>query len=79
MNTLPEALLSRRGFFMTAARSGFLLALAAFAGGQEIKRRRLVNDPNCIRLSTCAECAEFNRCVKPKAREARRADSPGRV
>ena len=75
MNNVSEGPLSRRRFFTTAARSGALLVLTTFAGWQEIKRRRLANDPNCIKLMTCADCIEFNRCLKPKAQGARRADS----
>ena len=71
MNLLPQLPVNRRGFFTAAARAAALLALAAFAGGQEIKRRRLANDPNCLKLTTCSECTEFGRCTKPKAQDAR--------
>jgi hypothetical protein len=62
--------MNRRGFFVTAARSGALLALATFAAWQESKRRRLANDPNCIKVSVCSDCLEFGRCTKPKAQSA---------
>lgn len=75
MNRIPKGPLTRRSFFTTAARSGALLVLGAFAGWQELKRRRLANDPDCIRLNTCAECVEFNRCLKPKALDARQTDA----
>lgn len=61
----------RRDFFMAAARSAVLAVMAGFAVWQEAKRRRLENDPNCIRLSVCADCVEFGRCTKPKATATR--------
>ena len=75
MHSLPERSVNRRGFFITAARSAALLGLAAFAGWQETKRRRLANDPNCIKLTVCSECVEFGRCAKPKAEFARQPRS----
>ena len=71
MKSLQPRSMSRRHFFVSAARSGVLLALATFAAWQESKRRRLANDPNCIKLSVCYECMEFDRCSKPKAQSAR--------
>jgi len=71
MHSLLNHPVNRRGFFTTAARSAALLALGAFAGWEEIKRRRLTNDPTCIKLTTCSECAEFVRCTQPKAQSAR--------
>jgi len=71
MNPPAHRSLNRRGFFVSAARSGMLLALATFAAWQETKRRRLLNDPNCLKLSVCSECVEFGRCTKPKAQAAR--------
>lgn len=44
-----------------------LASLGGLAVAGELKRRRLANDPNCIRLWTCADCAEFDGCAKPKA------------
>ena len=54
-----------------------MLALAAFAGWQEVKRRRLANDPNCLKLTVCSDCVEFGRCTKPKAQNARTTISVG--
>jgi hypothetical protein len=67
MNSLAHRPVNRRGFFTAAARSAALLALATFAAWEETKRRRLANDPNCLRLSVCSECIEFGRCTKPKS------------
>lgn len=61
----------RRGFLAAIARSAVTLAIAAFAIWQEIKRRGLEGDPDCVKLSACADCVEFGRCGKPKARQAR--------
>lgn len=75
MNSLDHRAVNRRGFLITEARWAALLGLAAFAAWEEAKRRRLANDPNCIKLSVCSECVEFGRCTKPKARTARRLRS----
>jgi hypothetical protein len=75
MNSFPHRSVTRRGFFVSAARSGALLALATLAAWQETKRRRLANDPNCLKLSVCSECVEFGRCTKPKAQSARHDSS----
>ncbi|HAM72925.1 MAG TPA: hypothetical protein DCM86_14900 [Verrucomicrobiales bacterium] len=69
---LPTSLpTSRRRFFTGIARSLGWASLGGFAVAQDLKRRRLQGDPNCIRLYTCTECAEFRGCTKPKAVEAR--------
>ena len=73
--SLAHRPVDRRGFFITAARSAALLALATFAAWEETKRRRLEHDPNCLRLSVCSECLEFGRCAKPKAQSARRSSA----
>jgi hypothetical protein len=73
MNALPDRSTNRRGFFITVARSAALLALAALAVLQESKRRRLANDPNCIKLFSCSDCVEFGRCSRPKAQSARQS------
>ena len=73
MDALPNHPTNRRGFFISAARSAALLALAVFAAWQETKRRRLAADPNCIKLLSCSDCVEFGRCPKPKAQSARGA------
>lgn len=64
---------TRREFLTAAGRSVALVVLAVFAGWQEVKRRRLVNDPRCVKLKVCSDCLEFGRCAKPKAEEARRS------
>ena len=71
MNSLPDRSIDRRSFFVAAARSGVLLALATLAAWQETKRRRLATDPNCLKLAGCSECVEFGRCTKPKAQSVR--------
>ena len=58
----------RRDFVNAGARCLGVGAIVSFAGFQEIKRRRLVNDPNCILLHTCSDCVEFSSgCSKDKA------------
>jgi|RhiMethySRZTD1v2_1073278.scaffolds.fasta_scaffold3001523_2 hypothetical protein len=71
MSLLPHRAINRRGFLVSGARTGGMLALATFAAWQETKRRRLANDPNCLKLSVCSECVEFGRCPKPRAQAAR--------
>ncbi len=64
---------SRRQFFSAGVRCLGFGGVAAFAVLQERKRRRLADDPNCIRLNTCADCVEFSGgCTEDKA-EAFRA------
>ena len=75
MKASSDCSMNRRGFCVTAARSGLLLAFAAFAAWQETKRRRFATDPNCIKLSVCTDCLEFGRCPKPKAQFARTSGS----
>ena len=75
MNSFLDRPTNRREFFITSARSAALLVLATFAAWQETKRRRLANDPNCVKLLSCSDCMEFGRCMKPKARSARRSSS----
>lgn len=75
MNSFAQRSTTRRGFCVVAARLAALLVMAAFATWQETKRRRLANDPNCIKLSVCSDCLEFGRCTKPKAQSARRSSS----
>ena len=71
MKASSDCSMDRRDFFVTAARSGALLAIVAFASWQETKRRRLATNPNCVRLSLCSDCLEFGRCTKPKAQSVR--------
>ena len=61
----------RRGFFSAIARTLGFASLGGFAVAQEVKRRRLANDPECLRFNPCRDCSEFAGCAKPKAREAR--------
>ena len=75
MNSPAHRQVNRRGFFIAAARSAAFLALTTFAAWEETKRRRLANDPNCLRLSACSECIEFGRCTKPKSQSARQSRS----
>jgi hypothetical protein len=72
MNSSLHRSSSRRDFLASSGRSVALLALAVFAGWQEMKRRRLANDPECLKVSVCSDCLEFGRCDRPKATEARR-------
>lgn len=58
----------RRQFFVVGARCVAVGSIAAFAAFQEVKRRRLAGDPNCIRLDTCTDCVELGSgCQKDKA------------
>lgn len=59
--------LNRRAFLKTGTRYAMLASLGGLAVAGELKRRRLASDPNCIRLWTCADCAEFGGCTQPKA------------
>lgn len=62
---------SRRCFLLTSGRFFGLGVLATLVAGQELKRRRLEGDPNCIKLFTCQDCREFNGCTQPKAEQFR--------
>jgi hypothetical protein len=62
---------NRREFLMASGRYLGLGALASLVAAQEMKRRRLEGDPNCIRIATCRECIEFQGCNKTKAQEFR--------
>jgi hypothetical protein len=66
----------RRGFLARIARSLGFASMGAFAVAQEMKRRRLANDPECLRFNPCRDCSEFTGCSKPKAREARGSGNP---
>lgn len=66
--TNQPAKTNRRDFVNTGARCLGVGAIVSFAGFQEVKRRRLVGDPRCIRLYTCSDCVEFSSgCTKDKA------------
>jgi len=69
----PSASLDRRQFLKSGARYALLTGLGCLAVASEAKRRRLENDPHCVQLWTCADCAEFGDCAKPKARDFRQA------
>lgn len=62
---------NRRRFLHAGVRFLTLGAFAVFAAAQEFKRRRLTNDPDCIKLYTCNDCVEFSRCQLPKAENFR--------
>lgn len=75
---------ARRQFFAIGMRTLIIGGIGAFALTQEAKRRRLANDPNCIRLDTCTDCIELpSGCSKDKAENFRaevrqiRADMAG--
>lgn len=72
MSALLDQLTDRRGFLVAGARGMALIALSALVLFQEAKRRRLANDPDCIRISPCSDCAQLGHCTKPKAKDARR-------
>lgn len=63
--------LDRRQFLKAGTRYALLGGLGGLVVAGETKRRRLANDPNCIRLLTCADCMEFGGCAKPKAEDFR--------
>ncbi len=63
--------LDRREFLRSGTRYVLLAGLGGLVVAGESKRRRLANDPNCIRLQTCADCVEFGGCTKPKAEDFR--------
>lgn len=58
--------MNRSTFLQTAARSLTLVVLAGFALLQNSKRRRLAQDPACIKLITCFDCSQLNQCPKLK-------------
>ena len=63
-----EATTKRRDFFATGMRCMIVGGIGAFAAMQESKRRRLVDDPKCIKLDTCTDCIELSAgCQKDQA------------
>jgi len=78
MKAWPQRVAHRRGFLRAVGRGGVLVSLGILAAWQEVKRRRLDNDPDCIRLSPCAACGKFARCTLPRARTARGSPEPQR-
>lgn len=69
--TVPSTPTNRRGFLKASLRAAVLTLLGWFAVAQETKRRRLADDPRCIRVSACQDCFEFGGCGKSKAVETR--------
>lgn len=67
----PIEHLDRRRFLKSGARYALLTGLGGLVVVAETKRRRLADDPNCIRLWTCQDCAEFGGCTKTKAERFR--------
>jgi len=59
--------MNRRDFIRNAPRGLIVAGAAVWFVFEEAKRRRLDDDPNCRRLSPCADCGEFGRCRLPKA------------
>lgn len=66
---------SRRNFLRSGARLLIIGGAISFAIDQEGKRRRLVDDPKCVRLNPCLECSKFQACTRVKAEAARSSDS----
>lgn len=64
---------SRRAFLNMAARVTAFGVMGGYVVDQTIKRKRLENDPNCIKLHTCLDCIEFGGCELDKADSARKA------
>lgn len=62
---------TRRKFLGASARFAVVGGIIAFVLAQEQKRRRLENDPACVRLNPCEECGKFQLCALPKAKDAR--------
>ena len=58
---------NRRQFLASSVRYLSLGGLSVFVVAQELKRKRLLNDPNCIKLFTCQDCVEFSGCKLDKA------------
>lgn len=69
--TQNETSSDRRQFLSTAVRTVAFGAIGAYTIGQHVKRERLANDPNCVKIHTCAQCIEFGGCELPKAESAR--------
>ncbi len=62
---------SRRDFLGTGARVLAFGAFGTYAIAQATKRKRLENDPDCVRLPSCYTCLEFSGCELEKADKAR--------
>ena len=68
-------LANRRQFLKSSSRYLLLSGFTGLVVTSEAKRRRLANDPNCIRLLTCSDCIEFGGCTKNKANTYREHNS----
>ena len=68
-NSEPSS--SRRHFLASVARMGLLGAMGTYFVTQRIKFNRLLDDPECIIISTCQKCVEFGGCELPKSEHAR--------
>ena len=66
---------NRRQFLKSGARYSMLAGLGLLVATEEVKRRRLAKTPNCIRVWTCADCAEFCGCTKTKAVKFRQSQT----
>ncbi|NOX98288.1 MAG: hypothetical protein GXP30_00880 [Verrucomicrobia bacterium] len=63
---------ARRQFFAIGMRTIIIGGIGSYAMSQEVKRRRLAGDPNCIQLDTCTQCIELSSgCTKDKAENFR--------
>ena len=72
LQRLTEATTKRRDFFATGMRCVIVGGIGSFAAVQEMKRRRLIGDPNCIKLETCSQCIELPAgCALDKAENFR--------
>ena len=69
---------TRREFLRSSGRCAGLGALAALVIAGELKRRRLSDSSDCIKLYTCADCVEFQGCIRPKAQQFR-SENGGRM
>ncbi|MGZ8920672.1 MAG: hypothetical protein ACXW3L_06800 [Limisphaerales bacterium] len=67
----PNTPTTRREFIRTSGRCAGLGGIAALLIAGELKRRRLSNSSDCIKLYTCADCVEFRGCTRSKAEEFR--------
>lgn len=70
---------TRREFLAAGARYLALGGFAAFFVQQQVRARRLENDPSCVKLPTCMDCIELPAgCRLPQAEAHRAAASPPR-
>jgi len=62
---------SRRHFLASMARMGLLGTLGTYFVAQRFKFNRLLDDPECIIISSCQKCVEFGGCELPKSHDTR--------